>query len=298
MKGRVLITGGTGFFGKALVQANPGFEITVLTRNAKYRNPAVNVIVGDVRTFTTAQEFTHIIHAATESASELNETAPEEMVDVIVRGTAHVLRLARAGTRFLYVSSGAVYGKQPSEITHVSETYFGGPDPLAPGSAYAESKRMAELITMLAGRRGVEGVIARPFAFVGPHMKLDGHFAIGNFIHDAVVGRSIIVNGDGTPMRSYMYTTDLAEWLWAILLRGRVGQAYNVGSDEDLNIAELAHTVARIAGGVPVEIKGTPVAGAKPARYVPSVEKVRRELGLTINVPLEQAILKTMEWAR
>jgi nucleoside-diphosphate-sugar epimerase len=195
-------------------------------------------------------------------------------------------------------SSGAVYGKQPPDLTRVSEDFTGGPDPLDPNSAYAEGKRTAELLCALAAKNtGLQAKIARCFTFVGPYMKLDAHFAIGNFIRDQLQEASICVSGDGTPVRSYMYASDLMIWLWTILFRGESCHAYNVGSEEEVSIAELAREVAGFgSAGKPVHVFGMASEGAPVARYVPNTARAQRELGLRCSVPLRAAIERTLEW--
>lgn len=321
---RIFITGATGFFGCWLLEsftwANQRLglkaQASILTRNPdtlRRKLPhlagSIDMIVGDVRSFTfPAGNFSHVIHAATESSAELNANNPQLMFDTIVEGARHCLEFAaHAGARkFLFTSSGAVYGKQPSDLTHVPEDFTASPDPLDPNSAYAEGKRTAELLCALAAtQNGLAPKIARCFAFVGPYMKLDAHFAIGNFIRDHLEGERIMVRGDGTPLRSYMYASDLMIWLWTILFRGESCRAYNVGCEDAISIADLARevTAADVGGGegplrMPAQVLGTPVPGAVAARYVPSTTRAQAELGLRCSVPLRQAIERTVAWHR
>ena len=312
---RIFITGGTGFFGCWLLEsfawANDrlglGAKAVVLTRDAAaFRqkaphlaaHPAIQFHAGDVRTFDFLPGlFSHVIHAATESSSGLNERDPLSMLNSIITGTRHTLDFAVASgaRKFLLTSSGAVYGKQPSEVTHVPETYMGGPDTMDPRSAYAEGKRVAELLCAIYRQRhGLETKIARGFAFVGPYLPLDAHFAIGNFIRDAMEQQPIVVQGDGTPYRSYLYAADLAIWLWTILVHGESCRPYNVGAEEDLTIAELAQVCA---DGQRVRILRQPQPGATRQSYVPATGRARDELALKTEVPLSDAIRRTREFA-
>ncbi len=310
---RIFLTGGTGFFGCWLLEsftwANERLKLkakaVVLTRDgARFRervphlagDPSVELLAGDVRTFAfPAGEFTHIIHAATDSAVVPSAT---QVVDTIVRGTERCLAFAQQARcrKFLLTSSGAVYGKQPSDVTHVTEDYAGAPDPLNPSSAYGEAKRLAELQCVLASTAAFEPKIARCFAFVGPYMNLGVHFAIGNFLRDQMRGGPIVVKGDGTAVRSYLYASDLAIWLWTVLCQGQSSRAYNVGSEHEVSIGDLARTVASI--GSPrgeVRIEGRPT-GAPPARYVPSTQRAQKELALAERVSLQEAVEKTRSW--
>jgi nucleoside-diphosphate-sugar epimerase len=314
---RILITGATGFFGCWLLESfcwanlrlNLKATLVGLSRHPEAlaaktphlaRDPAITLHAADVRNGKFPQgAFSHVIHAATDASARLNSEDPRLMFDTIVQGTRRALECAAtAGTRrFLLVSSGAVYGNQPSQLTHVGESFGGGPDPLNPASAYAEGKRAAETLCSLTASPNLAVPVARCFAFVGPYMQIEAHFAIGNFIADRLHNRPIRVQGDGSAVRSYLYASDLAVWLWTILFRGQSGRAYNVGSEDGLNIAALAHEVATaLPPKVGVNIISAAIPGAAVHRYVPSTARAREELGLRAEVPLGEAIRRTYGW--
>lgn len=315
---RIFITGGTGFFGCWLLESfawatdKLGLDASalVLTRNLEaFRrraphlasHPAIQFHSGDVRNFDfPGSKFLHIIHAATESNAKLNEENPLEMFNAIVEGTRHTLEFARqcGAKKFLLTSSGAVYGKQPPDLTHIPEDYRGGPDANDPHSAYGEGKRAAEILcTLYAKQYGLETKIARCFAFVGPYLPLDIHYAIGNFIRDGLNGGPIRVIGDGTPYRSYLYAADLAIWLWTILFRGDAVRPYNVGSPEAFTISEIAFKVAHaFSPALAVEIAKTANPGKAKEFYIPSTNRSENELDLRVWIPIQTAIQKTIQW--
>jgi nucleoside-diphosphate-sugar epimerase len=315
---RIFITGGTGFFGCWLLEsfawANEKLrlnaEAVVLTRNYEAflnkaphlaTNPAIKFHIGDVRNFEFSNEhFPFMIHAATDASATLNSKNSLLMWDTIIEGTRHTLDFSlKAGTnKFLLISSGAVYGKQPPEITHITEDYTGAPNPTDPGSAYGEGKRAAEMLcTIYAKTYGIQAKIARCFAFIGPFLPLNIHYAIGNFIRDGLHGGPIRVNGDGTPYRSYLYAADLTIWLWKILFLGKSCNPYNVGSDKSITIAALAKEVAtQINPGLPIIIKEKARSDNLSERYVPSIQKILRELCVEQIVDLGEAIKRTVNF--
>ncbi len=326
---RILITGATGFFGCWLLEsfawANKRLNLKaqavgiarhprVLAEKASHLSQDASIVMhaADVRSGNFPNgNFSHCIHAATEASAKLNREAPQLMFDTIVEGTRRTLKFARehSVSRFLLVSSGAVYGKQPSHIAHVRETFDGSPDPLDPASSYAEGKRAAEMLTALAANSAAalashsgaapsfSATVARCFAFVGPYMQLNAHFAIGNFIEDGMNERCLAVTGDGTAVRSYLYASDLMVWLWTVLFKGESGRAYNVGSEREIAIGDLARTVASSLPHDPgYKIALKPTAGAPVQRYVPSTERARTELGLSESVPLREAVHRTYSW--
>jgi dTDP-glucose 4,6-dehydratase len=259
-------------------------------------HPAVVLQRGDVLTLAPdGSRYTHVLHAATPASLKVNLETPRLMFETVVEGTRRALEVARrsGARRFLLTSSGAVYGRQPPELTHVPEEHPGGPDPCDPGSAYGEGKRAAELLACLAAREhGFDAIIARCFAFSGPYLPLDLHFAIGNFVRDALAGGPIRIGGDGTPCRSYLHGADLAAWLLALLGRAPSGRPFNVGSERAVSIGELARIVARELGAPGVEIAKAPTPGRPAERYVPSTRRAREELGVAETFTLEESILR------
>lgn len=315
---RIFITGGTGFFGCWLLEsfawANDKLglnaEAHVLTRDFEAfekkaphlaGHPAIRFQVGDVCALEPpAGQFAYVIHAATQSSATIDEADPLRMFDTIVGGTRCALELARhCGARgILLTSSGAVYGRQPPDITHLPEAYAGSPDPSNAGSAYGEGKRAAELMCAIcADAYGFGAKIARCFAFVGPYLPMDVHFAVGNFIRDAMRGDPIRIKGDGTPYRSYLYAADLAVWLWTILFRGKSSRPYNVGSEEAVSIRDVANMAAGLSSPpLPVHVAMTPDPTKAPERYVPATGRARKELKVEQSVGLVEAIRRTAAW--
>lgn len=239
---------------------------------------------GDVRSFDFGSEkYDAVIHAATEAVTTISD---EEMTSVVVEGTRHVIDFAKAcgAKKLMLTSSGAVYGPQ---ISAVSEDA-----PCNPITAYGKGKLIAE---EMCAASGLHTLLPRCFAFVGPYLNRSIHFAIGNFIQNCLDGVPIVINGDGTPYRSYLYADDLVEWLFAILERGESGRPYNVGSGVGLSIVELAQTVRSALGTTnPIEILGSPT-GSPPSVYVPDISRAQQDLELHVSVSLEEAICRTVK---
>jgi nucleoside-diphosphate-sugar epimerase len=315
---RFFLTGGTGFVGTWLTESlvwanrrlNLGISAALLTRNPRAfverspqlaADPAVTLHTGDAISFKyPVGPFPFLIHAAVEPYFAPSPQHPVSTFDRDVAATRHMLDMARThGTkRFLFTSSGAVYGKQPPHVSHVAEDFPAAPFTTDTNSAYAQGKRVSEfLCSGYAEFCGFDAMIARLFAFSGPHLPLDKNYAVGNFVRDAVAGGPVRILGDGTPYRSYLYAADLAIWLWTILFRGKTAYPYNVGSPVELTIADLAHRVASLAPGTLVDIAHKPIPGAPAARYVPDTTRAENELGLRAWIPLEEGLRRMVAHA-
>ena len=296
---RLFMTGGAGFFGTWLIEtflwANQkldlGAELLVLSRDPAallrkrphLADPSrlgltagLGFMAGDMANFEfPAGEFSHVIHAATDAHDSPSAIVRLAAFDHDLAGTRHILDFARrcGAKRILLTSSGAGYGRQPSELTHIPEDYPGSSSPTDTHSGYGQAKRVSEFLCGLYSQaHGLETKIARCF---GP----------------------IVIQGDGTPYRSYLYAADLAAWLWTILIRGRTCRPYNVGSDQDLTIAALARIVLDVVAPA-AELRILQAADpSRPAtRYVPETKRAYNELGLGVQIGLGEGICRMAAW--
>lgn len=313
----LFITGGTGFIGcwfleslkYAIENYNLNIQVTILTRDIKAFNlkaphlancKSFNFFEGELLTSKFPDiHFTHIIHGATEASADLNENNPLLMFNIIVNGTRKILDYAveKKIKKVLFLSSGAVYGRQPWELERISEGWHGDVNCVDPKLTYAEGKRAAEMLCAIYEKQfGLNIAIARIFALLGPYLSLDIHFAAGNFIRDAIQGKEIVVNGNGKPLRSYLYAADLIIWLWHLLLNNDVSEPYNVGSDEMISIEDLARKVSNLIGNKGFRIQGSEDSGWNVGRYVPDTSKILKDYGLKKLVSLDDSILRTAYW--
>jgi nucleoside-diphosphate-sugar epimerase len=317
---RMFITGGTGFVGTWLVaalhhadqQLNLKLDVTLLTRDPegfRARQPELadwcTLLRGDVTEVPPLPTFDFAVHAATPASAALNDDNPDLMRSTIVKGMSSLLEaLEPSGSiPLLFTSSGAIYGPQPLDHNCLPEDFEPALDAIDPRNAYAAGKREAEAMALAASLAGGPSLrLGRLFAFVGPYLPLDTHFAIGNFIRDGISGGPIKVRGDGTAVRSYMYAADMVVALLAILIRGEANRPYNVGSPEAISMRDLAQQVERgLAPGCGVEIAGL-APGQLPTgagnRYVPDVNALQTLLGDDpCPTPLDAAIGRTGAWA-
>jgi dTDP-glucose 4,6-dehydratase len=321
---RLFVTGATGFFGRWLLESlfsanerhDLGVRVVALSRDPEafldsaphLRCPGLGWTRGSVATLEAEAfegvSFDMVIHLATEANMQSSQANPLAAVGVITEGTRRALEVAaRTGARrFLFTSSGAVYGPQPQDLERISENYHGMPDPSDTASLYAlpgEAKRHAELLCLKNARQdGPGAVIARCFTFAGPRLPTGGKFAFGNFMRDALDGGPIFITGDGTTIRSYLYAADLAVWLWTLLLRGTPGRVYNVGSEQAVSMRQLAEAMAAELGSQGIEVLQHAKPGSAPDRYVPSTHRAREELGLREQFNLSEIIQRTAAWHR
>jgi len=324
---RIMVTGASGFFGRWLVEtfhhANQvlglGAQLVGIgspTSDFKRECPQllgledVVLIKADICHLEAeihaqlpewCDRIDAVIHAAIYVDARYYDQQPLPTLETAVKGTWETLELTRKAhvKRFLFISSGAVYGTQPCMLDRIAEDHSIHLNCAIHSSAYAEGKRLGETLCAAYLRQyGLPVTIARPFAFVGPHLPIDRHFAIGNFLRDALGSGPIVLQSDGSPLRSYLYAADLAVWLWTILAQGTLGQPYNVGSEHATSLLDVANLISRVSPHHnAIDIQGTSVIGPPP-RYIPDTSRARQELGLGQTIDLQEGIRRTFAWHR
>jgi dTDP-glucose 4,6-dehydratase len=305
---KILMIGGSGFVAKALrpalqlhrTEKDP--ELLIASRNAPALLKGERFVHWDATTPSTLDPvFDFIIHLATPASAELNVHDPALMLEANILTMKNILDFAAKHAnppRLLFTSSGAVYGNISAVPNGIPEDF---PTPKVgqshfTDSAYAEGKRVAESLLIESTLKGkCLGLIARLFAFSGPSLPRDRHFAIGNFVRDAVQQQKIVVRSSGQSIRSYLDETDMAEWLIRILKSGDPLDVFHVGSERAISIRSLAELVASrytavTSNHTDVEILGqsSPLDGVD--FYVPSTHYTRKKLSLIEKMSLENSI--------
>lgn len=312
----ILLTGCTGFIGKWLILSllhynklsHGTFRLHILTRDKEkllqdkhidFRNEIFHIIQTDIRTLSLEDKYDYVVHGATSASAELNEKDPIEMFSVVVDGTKRVLselnRIKFSG-KIINLSSGAVYGVQDNDTKFIKESDCSAPDTSNAVHAYAEAKRSSEsLFALYSKQYKFKFANARIFALLGPMLPLNVHFAAGNFIHNVLKMKKLVIKGSGKPIRSYLYPTDLVLWILFLLLDNDATGSFNLGSKEDISICDLADMIAK-KYHTSFNIENKNDKGWNTSRYVPDNEKIISCSGINQSVFLDEAIQRTYQW--
>jgi len=317
--GAILVTGGTGFVGTWLAEMvaflndehGYGIELLLLSTRANSWSAKaphlalrrdIELIERDVRSVVDIPSRVRwIIHAASSPDFRQHASDPLSTIDVIANGTRAVLNAASRLpelSKLLNISSGLVYGAQRWDLDAIPESLHGDVDCDALSSAYAEAKRFGEtMCAVFRNQHQLNIVNARPFAFIGPYQLLDRPWAINNFVRDALLGGPIRILGSPDTVRSYMYPSDMALWMLRLLVAGKVGASYNVGSPRAVSLGELA---AKIAAYFPLPPRITSRESGDTllhrSKFVPDVSLACQTLGLSCAFDLEESLRRTLSW--
>jgi UDP-glucuronate decarboxylase len=320
----ILVSGGEGFLPSYLVDA-------LLHANDRELAPAARVICVDNRSTSDPARLAHragradfqlvehdistalavdepvdyVVHAASIASPTWYRTRPLETIDVNVTGTRRLLDLAREHevTGFLQFSSSEIYGDPPDERVPTSEEFWGHVSCTGPRACYDESKRLGEtLCTTYHRLHGLPVTIVRPFNVYGPRLRLDDRRVVPDFVRDALERRPIVLLSDGRVTRSFCYVTDAVVALLLLLTLDGSGEAYNIGNDDEVTIAELAAVVDDVSGnrlGVRHATSDDPAyLTDNPSRRSPDLAKLKRAVDWRPEVPLREGIARTLAYYR
>jgi nucleoside-diphosphate-sugar epimerase len=332
--GRLLLTGGAGFLGYYLIQtvlewnrrvpAPARIALTVLDNYMRgvpmwlqsvAADPALRLVEHDVRTPLPdgCDEFDYVIHAASIASPTFYRQHPIETMDANVNGLRLLLdrsvQLGDAGqgvSGFLFFSSSEIYGDPESAAIPTPETYPGRVSCTGPRACYDESKRYGEtLCANFAQRYGIRVAIARPFNNYGPGLKITDRRIIPDLALDLLNGRDLTLHSDGSPSRTFCYIADAIVGYYRILVRGRAGEAYNIGQETpEVTMQQLAAAVVAAGrelfgySGAIVQRKSADAQYLtdNPRRRCPSIAKARQELGFQPAVSLDDGLRRTLTW--
>jgi dTDP-glucose 4,6-dehydratase len=304
---RVLVTGGAGFLGSHLCDAllAKGCEVVCMdslltgtTANiAHVRDPRFLFIKHDVTNYIVVEgALDYVLHFASPASPVDYLELPIQTLKVGALGTHKALGLAKAkGAAFLLASTSEVYG---DPLVHPQrEDYWGNVNPVGPRGVYDEAKRFAEAMTMAYHRvHGVDTRIVRIFNTYGPRMRLTDGRAIPTFIRQALRGEPLTVHGDGSQTRSFTYVSDLVEGVWR-LMQAAVNEPVNLGNPHEMSLLEMAKRVIALSGS-DSQIVFTPLPVDDPKVRQPDIERARRVLGWEPSVPLDEGLMRTIDWYR
>ncbi|WP_205745509.1 NAD-dependent epimerase/dehydratase family protein [Egicoccus halophilus] len=329
----LLITGGAGFLGYYLVQAplawsranpsRPAIRVTVHDNFLRgvpawltdLDDASLRVVERDVLAPLPADEptFDWIVHAASVASPTYYRRFPIETMDANVDGLRLLLDHAASRAHgddplrgLLFFSTSEIYGDPDPANIPTPETYRGHVSCTGPRACYDESKRYGETLCVnFARHRGVPVTIARPFNNYGPGLRIDDRRVLPDFMRDVLAGRDITLLSDGSASRTFCYVADAVDGYFRILVDGRPGEPYNIGTDaSEISMRELAERVVELARaelGYQGRV-GTATSDDvdyltdNPNRRQPVIDKAREELGYAPEVRLEEGLRRALRW--
>ncbi|KAA6463102.1 NAD-dependent epimerase/dehydratase family protein [Acidobacteria bacterium AB60] len=317
----VLITGASGFVPAYMVETllylnettQAGLRVVGLVRNGNRARKRFahlefrrdfEVVVQDVKDpYSGPDGIDYVVHAASQASPKYYSIDPAGTLEGNLVGTLRMLEVAKINESegFLLFSSGEVYGKLQDPTAPIAESGFGPLDPMNVRSCYAEGKRAGEaLCASWHQQYGIPAKVVRLSHTYGPGMRLDDGRVFADFVADVVAGRNIVMKSDGSALRPFCYLADATIAFFLVLLQGKTGEAYNVGSDREISILELAETICDLFPnrGCRVErrerIPGDPYLPSKQSAGHFDLSKIR-SLGWEPTIDIREGFRRTIE---
>ncbi len=306
-KQRIVITGAAGFIGSHLSEALLDRDYQVIGVD--------NLLTGDIANIAhlVNRDFLFIKHDVTNYIYidgpvdfVLHWASPASPIDYLelpiptlkvgALGTHKALGLAKAkGAKFVIASTSEVYG-DPLEHPQ-KESYWGNVNPVGPRGVYDEAKRFAEAMTMAYHRyHGVDTKIVRIFNTYGPRMRVNDGRAVPAFMSQALRNEDVTIFGDGSQTRSFTYISDLVDGIIRLMLSAE-NDPVNIGNPRETTIKEIAETIIRMTGSNS-KLVYRPLPTDDPKVRQPDITRARKLLGWEPKVPLEEGLVKTIEYFR
>jgi UDP-glucuronate decarboxylase len=331
---RLLIAGGAGFLGYYLVQTplywnrrNPEsapIRVTVLDNFVRgvpkwltglTGTPNLRLLKHDISQPLPKDlgDHDYLIHAASIASPTYYRKCPIETMDANVNGLRHMLdyclgqqQRGKTVAGVLFFSSSEIYGDPTPEDIPTPETYRGNVSCTGPRACYDESKRYGETLCVnFAAQHRLPIKVARPFNNYGPGLKITDKRVIPDFARDILAGRDIVMLSDGSARRTFCYVADAVSGYYKILLKGRPGQAYNIGVEApEISVNQLAATLVSLGRElfgysgrvVTQESADKDYLVDNPSRRCPIITKARSELGYDPRVSLEEGLRRSLVW--
>ncbi len=329
----LLVVGGGGFLGYYLVQAplawnrqhpEQAIEITVYDNWSRgvpgwlksfEGDPALRLVTHDITTPLPADApaFDYIVHAASIASPTFYRQHPIATMDANVNGLRHLLDhvlLKQQGSvdGFLFYSTSEIYGDPTPDNIPTPETYRGNVSCTGPRACYDESKRYGETLCVnFALQHQLPIKIVRPFNNYGPGLKITDRRVLPDFARDVFAGRNIEMLSDGRPTRTFCYVADAMTGYFKVLVNGRAGEAYNIGTESpEISMRSLAEHVIAIARET-FDYRGNLVFAQSddsdylvdnPNRRCPVIDKARREVGYAPQIAPDEGLRRTLLWYR
>jgi dTDP-glucose 4,6-dehydratase len=260
-------------------------------------NPRFAFVQADaIEALPVRGEVDRVLHFASPASPLHYGRLPLETLAVNSAGTAHACELAeRTGARLVFASTSEVYG-DPA-VHPQDEGYFGNVNPVGVRACYDEGKRFGEaLITTRLRLRPLDARIVRIFNTYGPRMAENDGRVVPNFIVQGLAGRPLTLYGNGSQTRSFTYVDDLVDGIVRLAERdGARGAIVNLGTTEEVTIAELAALIAE-ATGVPLCVTNVALPADDPTRRKPDTTRARTLLGWEPRIGLREGLGRTIAW--
>jgi dTDP-glucose 4,6-dehydratase len=303
----LLIIGGTGFFGQSIIKylstknylnlkinkifilSRGKLKVTIYNKKLRKKFKVIK-LNSNILTVKNLPKVDYVIYAAILKNYQNDNKAVKNYLDLAKR--------YHLKSKILYISSGAVYGKQLNTNFGFRENYLKLNKKInfknSYKKEYSKIKRKNEILFEKFAKKGSKVSIARCFSFVGEFLPTNSHYVVGNFIKNILNNKNINIKADYQVVRSYMYEEDLVRWLLKILVNSNKNcPIYNVGSDRFISIHKLANLLSK-KYNLNTDFDNTKILKKRFDIYVPNIQKAKKELNLINNYSTVDAIIKTI----